>query len=514
MSKKRLIATVIGVFLAVTLNTTYAFEAFYGDTELNYYDKTKAYKGYTLFRPYSGPLSYLVDMEGNVINTWPSNVQNPQLLENGSLFGRSSKDVYTGVVERNWAGDIVWEHYEKRENYHPHHDHVRTFNPKLNAYTTMYIANKDLTHEECIDAGCDPSLSRDYSSAQMDTIVEVDMNGNIVWEWRFIDHVVQDIDPTKKNYVGKGKTIADYPGRLNLNWGSPVKRDWLHCNSMDYNKDLDQCVINSVDGEFYVVDHGNTFIPGDPEGSMALAAGPAGDFIYRWGDPARYNQGDKPFIPRVWRQISNGHKQIGGAHDIQWIRPGLPGAGHLLIFNNKCFVYEETMQSQILEINPFLDISGKDTGNYVNPPEAGYHDSNFDSKSKKTRRQQRSNHVVWMFESKSNQSFYSQVNGGCQRLPNGNTLVCASVNGHFFEVTPEGEVVWEYINPVTADGIKKIIGDSPPQYNNSFRCYRYGPDFPGLKGKDLRPKGTITELVDRGEIQQFKAQPRRARKRR
>jgi len=38
----------------------------------------------------------------------------------------------------------------------------------------------------------------------------------VIWEWCFFDHVVQDYDASKPNYVGAGKTIADYPGRLNI----------------------------------------------------------------------------------------------------------------------------------------------------------------------------------------------------------------------------------------------------------------------------------------------------------
>ena len=111
--------------------------------------------------------------------------------------------------------------------------------------------------------------TRAYDGAQMDAVVEIDMAGNVVWEWWFSDHVVQDIDPAKPNYIGAGRTIADYPRRLNLNLpGRPVRRDWLHCNSLDYNAELDQVVINSVQGEFYVIDHGNTFIAGDPDGSF------------------------------------------------------------------------------------------------------------------------------------------------------------------------------------------------------------------------------------------------------
>ena len=151
-----------------------------------------------------------------------------------------------------------------------------------------------------------------------------------------------------------------------------MRRDWLHCNSLDYNQELDQVVTNSVQGEFYVIDHGNTFISGDPEGGIALAAGSAGDFLYRFGDPARYRQGDPPSILEDWTKSTTGHKQIGGSHDIQWIAPGLPGEGHFLVFNNGQYLFECTPQSYIFEINGFRDATGKDTGSYINPPDAGY----------------------------------------------------------------------------------------------------------------------------------------------
>lgn len=45
--------------------------------------------------------------------------------------------------------------------------------------------------------------------------------------------------------------------------------------------------------------------------------------------------------------------------------------------------------------------------------------------------------------------------------------------GRFFEVTPAGEVVWEYVNPYFYEG----EGPHGPTISNRvFRCYRYGLD--------------------------------------
>jgi hypothetical protein len=56
-----------------------------------------------------------------------------------------------------------------------------------------------------------------------------------------------------------------------------------------------------------------------------------------------------------------------------------------------------------------------------------------------------------------------------QRLPNGNTLINEGSFGRFFEVSLEGEIVWEYVNPYFAPA-----AESPKsQYNTVFRVYRY-----------------------------------------
>ena len=57
-----------------------------------------------------------------------------------------------------------------------------------------------------------------------------------------------------------------------------------------------------------------------------------------------------------------------------------------------------------------------------------------------------------------------------------------------FEVTPRGEVVWEYINPffLYSDAAG---GAGGTEYTNAtFRCHRYNPDHPALAGRDLDPR--------------------------
>ena len=483
--------------LALIVTSAFAYERLQGPTELLYWNKEKAFNGYTLFGV--GNRTFLLDMEGRVVHTWPVGT-NPHLLDNGHIVDASKDDPsgFQGFKEVDWDGKTVWEYTEKREGYSPHHDWARIFNKTLNAPTTLYIANKAITNEQALAAGADPKKGPYRGDGQMDAVVEVDMQGNVVWEWWFFDHVVQDVDPTKPNYVGQGKTIADHPGRINLNMpGRPLKRDWLHCNSMDYNAQSGHIVINSVQGELYVIDHDGTFVAGDPKASIAKAASPAGDFLYRFGDPARYGQGDPPRILENWDSATSGHKQMGGAHDVHWIRPGLPGAGHIMVLNNGQYLYQRTPQSSVLEINPFLDADGRDTGKYVNPPDAGYRRETYDHDTHNEPRQI-SKQIVWSYRSVNSHNFFSHIGCSGQRLPNGSTFICSDTEGHFFEVTAAGELVWEYINPVTRDGAVKVLGDVLPMTNSAFRAYRYAVDHPAFKDRDLTPKGTITERAAQG----------------
>lgn len=324
------------------------------------------------------------------------------------------------------------------------------------------------------------------------------MSGKVVWEWWFLDHTVQDLNPTKAPYVGQGKKIADWPGKLNINLpGRPLRRDWLHCNSMDHNAEAGHIVINSVQGEPVVIDHDGTFVAGDPAASITKAASTAGDFLYRFGDPARYGQGDPPRILENWDTATSGHKQMGGAHDVHWIRPGLPGAGHLMVFNNGQYLYQRTPGSSILEIDPFLDVNGRDQAKYVNPPDAGYRRETYDHDTHNEPRQI-SNQVVWSYSSINSHGFLSHIGGSGQRLPNGNTLICSDTEGHLFEVTAQGQLAWEYINPVTRQGAVAELPDALPMTNSVFRVLRYAPDYPGFRGRTLTPQGTITGRAVQG----------------
>lgn len=58
-----------------------------------------------------------------------------------------------------------------------------------------------------------------------------------------------------------------------------------------------------------------------------------------------------------------------------------------------------------------------------------------------------SGEIVWEYRADPPESFFTSSRGAAQRLPNGNTLIVESDEGRAFEVTREGEIVWEYHDP-------------------------------------------------------------------
>jgi len=65
--------------------------------------------------------------------------------------------------------------------------------------------------------------------------------------------------------------------------------------------------------------------------------------------------------------------------------------------------------------------------------------------------------IVWLYEADPPESFFSKRRGSNQRLPNGNTLIAESEKGRVFEVTPDGEIVWEFWNPELSEKRRKRI---------------------------------------------------------
>jgi hypothetical protein len=80
--------------------------------------------------------------------------------------------------------------------------------------------------------------------------------------------------------------------------------------------------------------------------------------------------------------------------------------------------------------------------------------------------------IVWKYQEPRPFNFFSPRISNAQRLGNGNTLVNEGNFGRLFEVTSDGEVVWEYVNP----HFGPETAAPAMQQNGVFRAYRYAED--------------------------------------
>jgi hypothetical protein len=423
-----------------------------------------AFVGYTLISPLQSKSTFLIDMNGRVVKSWdtdstPSSIA--YLLDSGNLLraGLAPNAPFGNTAggggkmqEFNWNGELVWDFTWGTATATQHHDFTRLPNGNV-----MLLVKEKKTAAEAIAAGRIPSAV-EGTDVQPDSLVEIKPNGKtggeVVWEWHLWDHLIQDHDKDKANYGD----VAAHPERVDINYnvaaGRRANPDWTHFNAVAYNADLDQLVVSLRNfSEIWIIDHGTTTKEAATSAGGKRSKG--GDLLYRWGNP------------RVYRAGTEQDQRLYGQHNVHWIPKGLAGAGHLLIYNNGD-TRPRTKYSSVEEIALPVDANGR----YTLSPNKRYGPDQS----------------VWSYSAPNPADFYSVNISGVQRLPNGNTLICAGAPGIIFEITPEKKVVWQY-------NIPAFGGRGGANARNVFRAYRFGPDFPGLAGKQLAAGKPLVEMV-------------------
>ncbi|HNQ23789.1 MAG TPA: aryl-sulfate sulfotransferase [Phycisphaerae bacterium] len=461
------------------------------------------YAGYTLFAPLNSTTTYLVDMQGKLVHSWPSKYvpgQAVYLLDDGSLLRtarqpgnrHSEGGGIGGRIERLAPdGKVLWDFVYADEHHCQHHD----IKPLPNGHVLL-IAWEKKTREQAIAAGRDPE---DLPGDEMwpDCVIEVEpegtSGGNIVWEWHVWDHLVQSLDKDKPNYG----VVAEHPELVDLNYqrrapretpaeierlrslgyvggdepedagdadegpppfgpgpggpgGPRMMADWCHTNSIDYNAKLDQIALSvHTFNEIWIIDHSTT--TQEAAGHAGGRYGKGGDLLYRWGNPRAYGAGGAK------------DQTLFAQHDARWIPEGYSGSGHLLVFNNGTGRPGEPYSS-IVEFAPPIDAAGR----YRLEPGKAYEPAK----------------PSWEYAAGNKTDFFASHISGAQRLPNGNTLICSGEAARIFEVTAEGKTVWDYVNPY-------FEREGPREGFGPFRGPPRGPRFrdrrPGDAGPD-RPQ--------------------------
>ncbi|KPK81756.1 MAG: hypothetical protein AMJ81_10345 [Phycisphaerae bacterium SM23_33] len=89
--------------------------------------------------------------------------------------------------------------------------------------------------------------------------------------------------------------------------------------------------------------------------------------------------------------------------------------------------------------------------------------------------------IEWEYTADPRESFHSRFISGAQRLPNGNTLICEGAKSRLFEVTPDKQIVWEFINPYQAENAS----------HNIYRCTRYSREHVKPLLEQARGKSSV-----------------------
>jgi outer membrane protein assembly factor BamB len=342
---------------------------------LRAYDHDRVFPGFTLFAPQNGGGKvYLIDMDGNAVHAWqvpyaPGNygylTERGTLFYNGKILEQSnrfiSRQPWKGgvVLEADWHGRVLWE---VRQPDH-HHDGIRLRNGNV-----MLICLAQLPqHLVPRVKGGRPGTEHN-GEMYADYLVEMTVDGQIVWQWRTWEHLDPETDSI---------TAMQDP-----------REAWTHANG--------------------------------------LAEMPNGDIVLSFRHISTVILIDRKTGKIVWQL---GAPPLSGQH-----APTPLANGNLLLFDNGPHRLDHPLPfSRVIEV----ELATKQ--------------------------------IVWKYQEKRESEFFSPRISNARRLPNGNTLICEGDFGRFFEVTREGELVWEYVNP--------YFGEGPNGPNNRvFRVYRYSEE--------------------------------------
>jgi len=265
------------------------------------HDPAKAYAGYTLYCTTidNDPRCVvMVDMDGNLVNTW--NVPkcrlgcNLQPLANGNILTFAVIDeADTALAELDWNSNILWSYHDS-VHHRLHHDFERLSNGN-----TIIL---------CHEIREVPQISR--KGIVDDYILEIDPQGNVLWEWY-----------THEHFEALGLSAE----ALELIYEQG--RDWTHTNSI-----------------------------------QSLPANPLGDPRFKEGNilVSQRNTSvvfiiDRPSGDIVWKTDPNQGISLG-QHNTQLLRPGQVGAGGILMFDNggiAGYPEQARLYSRVIEIDPF-----------------------------------------------------------------------------------------------------------------------------------------------------------------
>jgi len=317
------------------------------------------------------------------------------------------------LQELDWEGRAVWEWGEQAPGGKAvqHHDQARlpNGNTLINSYKTHVVtALSDVPVRD-------------------NPLYEVTPEGTIVCQWLVSEHL-DELGVSDEKLANLRANSTGFPLTMLLvqNNVSPLgPNKWFDAGDARFHPD-------------------NIIIDGRFRNYIAIIDKVSGSIAWRMAPdyPAAYNLSKRTFSGPVPRPID----MTTGQHDVHMIERGLPGEGNILIFDNQGasgyppFHLHHMSGSRVLEVDP-------------------------------TKQE-----IVWQYDAtKSGHppwAFHSKHISSARRLPNGNILINEGEQGRVFQVTPDGEIVWEFVSPYRDN---KPPHSSRPERVGNRMIYRAQP---------------------------------------
>ena len=490
MKRTLLGSGLIAIVVMISATIGVANECFYCPVGVYHYNPELADNGYTLVG------GNLLDMEGNILHSLPVTGGETTLQDDGTIMMLNVQRGETcEILQYDWDGNLIWSFGippELIDDYHFHHDYERIWNQDLQEYTVLIVNMHPVDAVEVEEAGADQDTLDNARGFSADSIIEVrmipqdpeDPLANIIWEWRFFDHIVQyhdsaGVDANGRSTFGDINNPEDDFARLDINadgYGDGngsfgIGPDWNHVNGISYNAERDEIVMSARgQDEIFVIDHSL---------STEEAAGSAGDFVYRWGNPYNWTKDED----HKRSELSNGRQQLFGQHHTKWVTPsnetpeGESEQLNIMLFDNSAHRPGTARGSAVFEIDPF-----DADGNYVRETAVGYQPPVVGELYGWLSEQ-----VVWKFSASEfgryHPGLFSAHGSQPQRTPGGNVLISATESAHLVEVTPDGQIAWEYLSGFPREDGGDLVNRREPGQRLEATGYRLAFDFPGLVGK-------------------------------
>lgn len=399
----------------VTLSVSLSGQSVY-PTGTTRYDTAKAFNSFVLFTG-GDNIARLIDMNGNPVREWRNagdltTLIDPKLvggkrghvLVTLSMLNIPGTDLVPGATGRaaESIGELDWEG-----------NTVWTFGPKAPGKLAYQHHDWDrLPNGNTLVLANAVHAIKGFTQPRLldDVIYEVNRAGDIVWTWVAGEHLEEFGFTPEQMALIRNSESADY----------------LHVNSMRLVGPNHW--FTSGDERFRPE---NVIISSRNANLVAIIGKSTGNVVWTLGPNYTPNPPSDRRVPRLLDRTS-------GQHDPHVIPEGLPGAGNLLVFDNEGpagypnLPLAVTGGSRVLEIDPVKK------------------------------------EIVWQYSGEDSGgpgwSFRSTHISNARRLPNGNTFIDEGQKGRLFQVTHDGEIVWEYVNPYPRRGTDARTGRATANY--------------------------------------------------